>query len=140
MKSIKKIAFSSALLSIISFNAMGDTGLMKTANELLWTPIGDSPMSLSIIWGNRDTGPYAMYLKIPGNGFVVGNHAHTYDYHGITIQGVWEHEFAGDKKQLPVSSYVFQPGNAFHRDACVSQEDCILLIQQDGKGDAIFPN
>ncbi len=139
-KTLKTLAVASLLSSVISTGAMADNGLMTTLDERQWTPIGDTPMSVSIIWGDRDTGPYAMYLKMPGDGFVVGDHAHTYGYRGITIQGTWEHSFAGETKQLPAGSYVFQPGNAFHSDACVSKEDCILMIQQDGKGDAIFPH
>lgn len=124
--------------SVISASAaVADTGLMTKFNDIQWTEIEGTPMSLSILWGDRDTGPYAMYLKMPG-GFEVPEHAHSYAYEGITIQGEWQHSFAGETKILPVGSRVTQPGNAFHGDACVSAEDCILFIFQDGKGDAIF--
>jgi anti-sigma factor ChrR (cupin superfamily) len=136
---IKNLALATVLSSVVSVSAMADSGMMKPFDQMKWTAIGETGMSLSIIWGDRDSGPYAMYLKLPGNNYAVSSHAHTNDYRGITVQGVWQHEFAGEKKQLPVGSYVFQPGNEFHTDSCVSKEECILLIQQDGKGDAIFP-
>jgi anti-sigma factor ChrR (cupin superfamily) len=129
--------FAAALMAVTTTAASADTGLMTKLENIEWTAIEGTPMALSILWGDRDTGPYAMYLKMPG-GFVVPEHAHTYAYEGITIQGDWQHNFAGDTKVLPVGSRVVQPGNAFHGDACVSEEECVLFIFQDGKGDAIF--
>lgn len=139
-KLLKSTILGTALALCTVAGASADTGLMKKFEDFKWTSIPDTPLSFSIIWGDRNTGPYAMYLKLPGGGFSAGTHAHTYSYHGITIQGEWEHEFAGEKKVLPLGSYVNQPGNAFHGDRCVSKEDCVLLIIQDGKGDAIFPH
>lgn len=134
---ISKLATAVSVAMIAATSALADTGLMTKFQDISWTPIEGTPMSLSVLWGDRDTGPYAMYLKMPG-GFAVPDHAHTYAYDGITIQGEWQHSFAGETKVLPVGSVVNQPGGAFHGDACVSTEDCILLIIQDGKGDAIF--
>lgn len=137
MKTITATAATTLLSFMSATTAFADSGLMTAAKDIVWTPIEGTPMELSILWGDRDTGPYAMYLKMPG-GFEVPEHAHTYEYQGLTIQGVWRHSFAGEAKNLPVGSHVVQPGNAFHGDACVSEEDCILFIYQDGKGDAIF--
>lgn len=132
-----KLAAAAAVSFAAATAAVADTGLMTKFDDIQWTAIEGTPMSLSILWGDRDSGPYAMYLKMPG-GFAVPDHAHTYAYEGITIQGEWQHSFAGETKDLPVGSRVTQPGNAFHGDACVSVEDCVLFIYQDGKGDAIF--
>lgn len=133
----KTLAAAAATTLAFATSAFADNGLMTPFSEIQWAPIEGTPMELSILWGDRDTGPYAMYLKMPG-GFEVPEHAHTYAYQGITIQGDWQHEFAGETKVLPVGSHVVQPGGAFHGDACVGETDCILLIIQDGKGDAIF--
>ncbi len=134
---IIKLAAVAAVSLTAATAAFADTGLMTKFDDIKWTPIEGTPMSLSILWGDRNTGPYAMYLKMPG-GFEVPEHAHTYAYEGITIQGEWQHSFAGETKVLPVGSRVTQPGNAFHGDACVSEEDCVLFVFQGGKGDAIF--
>ena len=134
---IFKLAAAAAVSLTTATAAFADNGLMTKFDDIKWTPIEGTPLSLAILWGSRDTGPYAMYLKLPG-GFEGGDHAHTFAYEGITIQGEWQHSFAGETKVLPVGSRVTQPGNAFHGDACVSEEDCVLFIYQDGKGDAIF--
>ncbi len=134
---LKNLFAATSVAVVAATAAMADTGLMTTFDDIKWSPIEGTPMEVSILWGSRDTGPYAMYLKMPG-GFEVPEHAHTYAYEGITIQGEWKHSFAGESKVLPVGSRVVQPGNAFHGDACVSTEDCVLFIYQDGKGDALF--
>ena len=129
---------AAVLLSSLTLSgAQANSGLMTRFEEMKWVPIEGTPMELTILWGDRETGPYAMYLKMPA-GFRVPEHAHTYDYRAVTMQGEWEHSFAGETKVLPAGSLVIQPGNAFHGDACVGETDCILLITQDGKGDAIF--
>lgn len=132
-----KLAAAALFSFMTSTAAVADTGLMTKFDDIKWTPIEGTPMSLSVLWGSRETGPYAMFLKIPA-GFAVPEHAHTYAYEGITIQGMWRHGFGGETKILPVGSHVVQPGNAFHDDACVGERDCVLFIYQDGKGDAIF--
>ncbi|MGB1239126.1 MAG: cupin domain-containing protein [Pseudomonadales bacterium] len=124
---------------IASTAAIADSGLMTQLDDRKWTQINGTPMSFSMIWGDRDTGPYAMYLKLPA-GFSASEHAHTYSYRGITLQGQWQHSYAGERKTLGPGGYVFQPGNAWHADSCTGKQDCILMIQQDGKGDAHFPH
>lgn len=134
---IFKLAAATAVSFAVTTAAVADTGLMTKFDDIKWTNIEGTPLSLSILWGDRDTGPYAMYLRLPG-GYKGVEHSHTFEYEGITIQGEWQHTFAGETKVLPVGSRVTQPGNAFHSDACVSDDDCILFVFQDGKGDAIF--
>jgi hypothetical protein len=69
-----------------------------------------------------------------------GMHAHTADYHAVSIQGTWVHTVEGDAtsvKDLPVGSYVFQPGKLMHQDVCKGKQDCIVFVHQHGKGDFI---
>jgi hypothetical protein len=66
-------------------------------------------------------------------------HAHTLDYYAVNVQGTWVHT-EGDTnppKELPVGSYVFQPGKQMHNDVCKGKTDCIVFIHQHGKGDFI---
>ncbi|EBA15408.1 hypothetical protein RSK20926_00610 [Roseobacter sp. SK209-2-6] len=104
IKGIFKLVAAAAVSFAAATAAVADTGLMTKFDDIQWTPIEGTPMSLSNLWGDRDSWPCAMYLKMP-DGFAVPDHANTY---------------------------------AFHGDACISVEDCVLFIFQDGKGDAIF--
>ncbi|KZL13328.1 DUF4437 domain-containing protein [Pseudovibrio sp. Ad26] len=133
-------ALSTAALITLSTAAFagGDEDHMTQLKDIEWTQFGNTPIHISVLWGDRDTGPYGMYLKMPG-GFHVGEHGHSNDYYAITVQGQWEHTRAGKKEVLPVGSYVMQPGAEFHDDACVGPKDCILLVVQNGKGDVLLP-
>jgi len=109
-------------------------GIMQAPNEMDWKEIAPG-IERVILWGDRDTGAYGMLLRI-APGTVAEPHAHTGDYHGINVKGIWRHSFAnGESRDLPPGSFILQPGMALHGDACVSTEECVFLIQQDVKGD-----
>jgi len=116
----------------------GKTGVMIPADEMQWRELNPgSAVKMTPLWGDRNTGEYAMLLKLPA-GFVAPVHAHTGDYYGMNVQGTWRHSFdGGEEKDLAPGSYVFQPGMAWHGDACIGPEDCILFIHQHVKGDFI---
>jgi hypothetical protein len=69
-----------------------------------------------------------------------GMHAHTGDYHAVSLQGTWVHTVEGETtpaKELPPGSYVFQPGKQMHDDACKGKQECIVFIHQHAKGDFV---
>ena len=111
---------------------------MTAASELKWQPLRpNSPLQVVTLWGDRTRGDYGALLKLPA-GFVAPIHAHTGDYHGINLTGTWRHSFeGGEQRDLPPGSYVFQPGEAMHGDACVGSEDCIVFLHQKVKADFI---
>ncbi|MCW5619797.1 MAG: DUF4437 domain-containing protein [Burkholderiales bacterium] len=113
-------------------------GTMAAPDELEWQELRPgSPIKIAILWGDRDKGEYAMLLRLPA-GYVSPIHAHTGDYHGISLTGIWRHSFeGGEERDLPPGSYVFQPGMGMHGDGCVGSEDCILFIHQPEKADYI---
>ncbi|MBI3860217.1 MAG: DUF4437 domain-containing protein [Thaumarchaeota archaeon] len=113
-------------------------GTITAAQELEWREMRPgSPLKIATLWGDRSTGEYAMLLKMPA-GFVSPIHAHTGDYHAVSVTGTWRHSFeGGEARELPPGSYVFQPGMGMHGDACVGPEDCIQLIHQYVKFDFI---
>jgi hypothetical protein len=80
-----------------------------------------------------------MLLKLPAGG-EAGLHAHTGDYHGVSVSGTWLHmDEGGEWKELPPGSYVMQPGKAFHNDSCKAGADCIVFVHQHKKGDFLLP-
>lgn len=113
-------------------------GIMIPADQMVWKELNPGgPVLMSPLWGDHDTGDYAMLLKFPA-GVSVPVHAHTGDYYGIVLKGNWRHSFdGGEEKDLPPGSYIYQPGMGFHSDGCVGSEDCILLIRQSVKFDFI---
>lgn len=89
------------------------------------------PQQLGPLWGVRAQGPAGTYLKTPG-GFDAPLHTHTADYHAIVIKGVWSHWVPGKGETkgepLPVGSYWTQKADEPHKDACVSAEECVILL------------
>ncbi|MRI35177.1 hypothetical protein EOPP23_19605 [Endozoicomonas sp. OPT23] len=129
---------TSSILTTTTAMAHTTENKMLATNEIQWQQLGETPIEYAVIWGDREAGANGTYLKLP-SGFEVGVHGHSHNYNGVTIQGVWEHKFEGEWKQLPPGSYVSQKGGELHNDRCTSKEDCILLIQQDDHSDAFFP-
>ena len=146
MRSKKSIVVGLALVAAGSIGyvagaAEKKAGVMWTPAEMTWTPLDPgSPLQHVALWGDRGkNGEYGMLLKLPA-GASAGMHAHTKDYHALAIQGTWVHTFeGGGPKELPVGSYVFQPGKQMHDDACAGTVDCIVFVHQHGKGDFIPP-
>jgi hypothetical protein len=92
---------------------------------------------IAVLWGDPNTGPSATLLRMNrGTGRM---HVHSADYHCIVIEGTMQHwaegQLQGDAKPLERGSFWFQPGNAPHADACLS-ETCLLYVQWVGKRDA----
>ncbi len=101
----------------------------------------DAPGDLFALWGDRAAGGYGELVRMAA-GFDSGLHAHTGDYHGVLISGVWEHVEAdghGEGQELLPGAYVMQPGMGMHIDRCKSSEGCIFFIQQDVRADMVWP-
>lgn len=99
------------------------------------------PQRVSDLWGNRDRdGGFGELVELPP-GFRSPVHAHSGDFHGVLIKGVWVHEDAqgnGVTLSSP-GSYVRQAGGEMHVDCCVSETPCLLLLFQYSRADVIWP-
>ena len=142
MKLEKSQLLGFLLLAAIGFGgtaAGAGSGVMTAFDEVEWREAAPgSPLMIAVLWGDRSQGEYAMLLKLPA-GFVAPTHAHTGDYHGVNLTGIWRHSFdGGEERTLPPGSYVFQPGMGWHGDACVGPDDCILFIHNNAKADFIL--
>ena len=118
-----------------------DRGAMSALDEVEWIPRTNSPVEVAVLAGDPATGPHIRLVKLPA-GFVVPDHAHTGDYHGVNLTGTWKHTFleTGESRELPPGSFVFQPGGEMHGDACIGPEDCIIMLSQLVAADFILPS
>jgi hypothetical protein len=143
---LKKLSLVALVIAVagISYTAgaaKGKEAVMTPLPDLKFEPYAAGvPLQVAKLWGDRAKGgDYGMLLKMPA-GFEAGMHTHTLDYYAVNVQGTWVHTVEGDTsppKDLPVGSYVFQPGKQMHNDVCKGKTDCILFIHQHGKGDFI---
>ena len=116
-------------------------GAMIALDEVEWIPRPTSPVEVAVLSGDPATGAHVRPVKLPA-GFVVPDHAHTGDYHGVNLTGTWKHTFleTGESHELPPGSFVFQPGGEMHGDACIGSEDCIIMLSQSVAADFILPS
>jgi len=131
----RMLAAAALLLLSTAAAAQGAPLRMHTPEELTWVPFGAEGKA-AFLWGDRKVGPWGMLLKFPP-GYRGGAHSHTLDYHGITVAGTWTRTAGGVSRDLPVGSYVLQPGKQVHSDGCKGPEECVFLIHQAGPGDYI---
>jgi len=118
-----------------------DRGAMSALDDVEWIPRTNSPVETAVLAGDPATGAHVRLVKLPA-GFVVPDHAHTGDYHGVNLTGTWKHTFleTGESRELPPGSFVFQPGGEMHGDACIGPEDCIIMLSQSVAADFILPS
>jgi hypothetical protein len=135
-----------ALLAFASLARAGEDPFKGAGNVVLpieqmqWRPQAPGlPQKVVTLWGNRDRdGGFGQLIQLPP-GFRSPVHAHSGDFHGVLIKGMWRHE-DGDGKGISVEpgSYVRQAGGENHVDRCVSAEPCLLFLFQYSRADVIL--
>lgn len=92
---------------------------------------------MAVLWGDPNTGPSAMLLRVSKGAGAM--HVHSADYHCVILEGTMQHWEQGQSqahaKLLRPGSHWFQPGNAAHSDACLT-EQCLMHVQWAGPRDA----
>lgn len=118
--------------------------LSVSAEKVPWkqqTP--NLPIMIGELWGDRRAdGGFGELVRLPP-GFNSGLHAHSGDFHGVLVKGVWIHEGPngeGRNTRLPPGSYVRQAGGEMHVDRCVSDVPCVLFLFQYARADILWPN
>ena len=87
------------------------------------------------VYGDPKVGPHGTFLILPA-GFVSDLHSHTNDYFGVLIRGTaTNHGANAEDVPMPPGSYWFQRGKEAHITKCLSTEDCLIFMYQDGKMD-----
>jgi hypothetical protein len=135
-----------ALAGTLSLTALADIGgkpsvsTPVTALSYGSTGVSDGvhgELHAAPAYGDLAHGAHGTFIKMPA-GFVSPIHIHTEDYWGVVISGVAVNGLPGSKDvELPVGSYWFQKGGERHVTKCISPNECIFFISQNGKFDYI---
>lgn len=130
---------SMAALGLASANtAIADGHAVPAIEQFDWKN-GGPGLDFALLWGDWTKDEYAMVVRIKA-GHAAPDHSHTFDYHGVTIQGNWVHTYGGtDDRVLTPGGYAHQTGKEVHGDRCEGTEDCLILIHQHGPRDFILP-
>ena len=131
------------LAAVGSLALAGNTPSVSTpVTELKYGPTGVSDgnhgeLRAAAAYGDLTHGPHGTFIRMPA-GFVSPMHTHTNDYWGVVISGVAVNgQSAGKDVPLPAGSYWFQKGGERHITKCISPNECLFFISQDGKFDYI---
>lgn len=99
------------------------------------TPEG---VAFAALVGNRLEEPYMAMVRLPA-GLASPPHTKSADMFGVMISGTMTHIRHGDDPQqavaLPAGSFYRIPANIPHVSSCVSKEECVTFLYQDGKFD-----
>lgn len=88
-------------------------------------------------YGDLGHGPHGTFIRMPP-GFVSPVHIHAEDYWGVVISGVAVNGEPGSTAvPLPAGSYWFQKGGERHITRCISPNECLFFISQQGKFDYV---
>ena len=107
------------------------------AENMAWekTPEG---VAFAGLVGDRFAEPYMAMVRLPG-GLVSPPHVKTANMFGVIVSGSMVHRRVGDGSSIET---VLSPGSFYkipkdlpHVSECVSEEDCVTFLYQDGKFD-----
>jgi hypothetical protein len=146
MNTKTSLLVGAALAGAVSLTALADIGgkpsvsTPVTALSYGSTGVSDGihgELRAAPAYGDLAHGAHGTFIKMPA-GFVSPIHIHTEDYWGVVISGVAVNGLPGSKDvELPVGSYWFQKGGERHVTKCISPNECIFFISQNGKFDYI---
>jgi len=112
----------------------------KTMTPSVSTPVTElefGPTGVSDgVHGELSAAPaYGDLVKMPA-GYVSPTHEHTEDYWAVVVSGVMVNKKPDSPDvPLPVGSYYFQKGGEPHVTKCISPNECLFFMSQDGKFD-----
>lgn len=141
MKTIKLSLLAAVLVAGAVAHA-GTSSVSTPVTKLQYGPAGitdgvHGELQAAPAYGDLGHGPHGTFIRMPA-GFVSLPHIHTADYWGVVISGVAANGVPGSEDMpLPAGSYWFQKGGERHVTKCISPNECLFFISQEGKFDYI---
>ncbi len=119
----------------------------ETANPIMTLPLSDvqwddtpEGVAFAALEGDRFTGQYMALVRLPA-GIKSPVHTKTANMFGVMIAGEMKHYPKGmaepDRKVVGVGGFYKIPANIAHVSECVSSEECIAFLYQDGPFDFV---
>ena len=111
--------------------------------DLQFAPLAEgSPVEIAMLWGNPETGPAAIMVRLP-EGYREPWHSHTTTYHTVLIKGEFQtrsRDIDGDtmSEVYGPGSYAVQPGGAVHAEVNAGPGELVALVFFDGPVDFVL--
>lgn len=137
-----KPAINLASIMFLGVSLMG-AGIAHSAEPIINTPAPsldweETPegVAFASLMGERFNEAYMAMVKLPG-GLVSPPHIKSANMYGVMVSGAMVHEHVGESSNavLRAGSFYKIPKNVPHISKCISQEECITVLYQDGKFD-----
>ena len=116
----------------------GEAGIdNQPVSALAWetTPEG---VAFAPLIGDRFAEPYMAMVRLPA-GLISPAHTKTANMFGVMVSGAMAHSVAGTSPAeeiiLTAGSFYKIPKDLPHVSKCVSDEDCVTFLYQDGRFD-----
>ena len=113
---------------------------MTEYENLGFAPVSEgSPVEATLLWGNRQTGPAAVMIRVP-EGHEEPWHHHSSTYHAVIVKGQFQSRSQDASDSTTVygpGSYVVQPGGVVHREVNAGKGDLVALVYFDGPIDFV---
>jgi len=124
------------VLLVLSGVSLASERIINTpAQSLKWQKTPEGVAFASLV-GDRFNEAYMAMVKLPG-GLVSPPHVKSANMFGVMVSGAMVHKALGENSSpvLHVGSFYKIPKNVPHISKCISNEDCITFLYQDGKFD-----
>ncbi len=110
--------------------------------NLQFAPLADgSPVQISLLWGNPETGPAAVLVKFP-EGYREPWHSHTSTYHAVVVKGAFRslspEGGPQSERVLGPGSHMIQPGGVTHAEVNAGAGDALAMVYFDGPVDFVM--
>jgi len=120
---------------------MPDTTLTPYEN-LQFSPLADgSPVRVSLLWGNPETGPAAVMVRFP-EGYREPWHSHTSTYHAVVVKGTFRslspEGGPQSERVLGPGGTMVQPGGVTHAEVNAGAGDALAVVVFDGPIDFVM--
>ena len=116
--------------------------IFRAYEDLEFAPLAEgSPVQASLLWGNPETGPAAVFVKLP-EGFVEPFHSHSSTYHAVVVRGSFSSKTPDDESSghdvYGPGSTIVQPGGQIHAELNASDGEAVALVVFDGPVDFVL--
>jgi hypothetical protein len=102
-------------------------------NKLSFKPLVPG-VSCSVIWGDPERGPYAMFTRFePGSQYPL--HMHTNDITQLVLSGAYIYRYQDREIRVGPGGYLFLPGRQPHESGGDPIEGCLFYQESPGAFD-----
>lgn len=131
-------AAATLMLSGLAMSAAASEPITNLPTPALTWEVTPEGVGFAPLIGDRFAEPYMAMVRLPA-GLVSPVHVKTANMFGVVVSGTISHVAAGadpaSEVLLPEGSFYKVPAGVAHLTKCLSDQDCVTFLYQDGHFD-----